>query len=614
MGLISGYFTEGVETAGDVAVAFRRLSEKIKNLPSVTDARLAVVQFVTRPDVREVLGDNRIAWMRRDLQGATDVESVAVFLTNSARILEKEDQAQSDTDSWKDVAKNLAGLEMDMQVSHGPIVGKKKKRKGLEVAKQAAKDIVKELPDAVKLKEKNAEDPLAERWRGMTPRERYAIARKAGFSHEDAKGLSRLAWEGLNTSIKQDLEWVLRDRPEELPEQSDVSALWDGMNFEERFETALKANFHVGDAFSLAHLRWKDINSSDQRKLERQMRAVGILGEGVEYFCVNGKKVRVGTRVRLRPGFGLRAPIEATIIDIGMEDCDPVVDYETDDGEKGWAYLDQIEDVLSTNEHFLAPMVPMGVATVGGASYHGPSDGEEKLDEVEWFDWAKKKISYTAPELRAQAIEYLVKDYQHRIKGYKSPEVVREELLEFAVSIRQEAFPGQLPMTGVVEGIYKADWDKMTKWDRIDVLYATFVISPKRVKELVNLSWEELPDDVRKNLEQYGKRGQKEGDQADPVSRRPPFLTPGKKRAINRRLSEISKKLWNSMWEATAAIHDALGSEGVDVEEYMITGEPSGRRTLNLLMGDEEVANAMLVLSWHRFEETGRYEVNAYVS
>lgn len=94
---------------------------------------------------------------------------------------------------------------------------------------------------------------------------------------------------------------------------------------------------------------------------------------------------------------------------------------------------------------------------------------------------------------------------------------------------------------------------------------------------------------------------------------RPPTLTPQKKNSVNKKMSEISRKFWDSMWSATAAIGEVLKSEMLDVEDYMITGEPSGQKRLRLSIGGEEIRNCMLSLSWYKME-TGRYEVNVYVS
>jgi hypothetical protein len=56
------------------------------------------------------------------------------------------------------------------------------------------------------------------------------------------------------------------------------------------------------------------------------------------------RNIRIGTRVRLRPGFGADAPILATITGFGEKRGRKLVDYA---GGTAWAYLDQIDSILS---------------------------------------------------------------------------------------------------------------------------------------------------------------------------------------------------------------------------------------------------------------------------
>jgi len=60
-------------------------------------------------------------------------------------------------------------------------------------------------------------------------------------------------------------------------------------------------------------------------------------------------KVRVGSVVLVRGDFGSGHPISARVVDVlsNIKNDRPGIDYETFDGGSYWAYLDQVESVVT---------------------------------------------------------------------------------------------------------------------------------------------------------------------------------------------------------------------------------------------------------------------------
>jgi hypothetical protein len=64
---------------------------------------------------------------------------------------------------------------------------------------------------------------------------------------------------------------------------------------------------------------------------------------------IDTRKIVVGARVVLRPGFGMDAPVVATVSGFGIKNGRHLIDY--DDGTR-WAYLDQVDVILpAETEH-----------------------------------------------------------------------------------------------------------------------------------------------------------------------------------------------------------------------------------------------------------------------
>ncbi len=510
MGNFFGPLEQKVQTPGDVAVELRRLSDDVRACPSVTDARLKVIRFLMRPDVRETLGDTRIKWMRHDLQKATDVESVNVFLSNTTRCLEKDDTMMS-MDLPGSAEMDMGGLR-----SHGPIVGKQKKQKGKEAVRQTAKDIVKNMPPEVKLRVKEGvEDPLAEKWTSMTVRQRFAAAQKAGFSPAEARELAKLAWEGLHPSIKADLEWVLKAPPEHLPK--------------ERF---LAPMVPMGAASA---------------------GGAGYWGPSDEAF----------------PG---QLPMTGVVE--GATEADPEEIPEKE--PKYYEILDSLEGAIQSLADSHA-----------AEAWSTPTDemidqfGDDVYVMASFGDWVAVNGDLVGPD---QPTPKPPEGYELTDYGGHIPE--EEEEVEVEAAVRSVAQKMGIPQERVQK-----------------------VADAEGYKELAYVS---VSGEAEVWAKPRGKRPEK--TESGERSHLPPFLSPSKKKAINKRLADISRQYWNSIWEATDAIHKALRENGIEPDDYIITGEPQGMLTIPIFMAGEEIANSMLVLSWHRFPETGRYEINAYLS
>lgn len=61
------------------------------------------------------------------------------------------------------------------------------------------------------------------------------------------------------------------------------------------------------------------------------------------------KNVRVGSVVLVRGGFGQDPAVRARVVNVeqDIKNGQPGIDYDTMDGDGYWAYLDQVERVIT---------------------------------------------------------------------------------------------------------------------------------------------------------------------------------------------------------------------------------------------------------------------------
>jgi hypothetical protein len=93
-----------------------------------------------------------------------------------------------------------------------------------------------------------------------------------------------------------------------------------------------------------------------------------------------------------------------------------------------------------------------------------------------------------------------------------------------------------------------------------------------------------------------------------------------KEMAIPKPLRQkVSQLLWdicsNKYYQSIpiAAMSDGLNAMGIEMEnDFILTGR-DGRATLSLTMNGQPISS-MIALQWHKMEETGNYEVNAYLT
>ncbi len=201
---------------------------------------------------------------------------------------------------------------------------KGKGKEGKENVKKSAREIARDMPADKKLKEKGGDDDLARQWSEMSEHQRFAALQNAGFPPARARGIARLAWEGLDDSIKKDVEWVLGAPPEHLPKKEEANAVHE-------VNAILKKYFQEDEAEEII---------ATLRKLGPRV-DVDDVAEVMDIFAGN-----------------LRAAGEIA------EDLYRVIQHHEGD------------------EHFLAPMMPMGIATAGGAEESKDAgEDEEEVDE-----------------------------------------------------------------------------------------------------------------------------------------------------------------------------------------------------------------------------------------
>lgn len=647
-----------MNSLADVAIELRKLSETIRHSPSVTDARLCVIRFLTRPDVREVLGNTRIEWMKRDLRKATDVASVDVFISNTARYLEKDDGETRFSASWEDLARSGENFEMDTSplYNHGPIVGKRKKRKGRLLARQSSISIAKEIPPELKLKtDTTSENPSAKKWDSMNPRQKTKVAQQAGFSENEARDLARLEWEGLDPSVKSNLEWVLKAPSEHLREAVTYH-VWG----REKIGPGVRVIVR-GIPATVTDIGMEELEPVFEYQTDDGRRHWAYIDE-ISRVVPKGEEEMVKSRAL--------DEIEKLLSDRGVSEADigrilvylrenvPYLrdKYDVELAFGGTTVSDEDVDALSEeivfildkhgmarvkpeiSERFLAPMVPMGAASAGGAGYWGPSEKRQK----EAFPGQLPHTGHVEQDGPAEdpSDEDILRALEDKIQSMADASAAEgwsiptdEMTNRFGKDVWVMASFGdwvavngdlvfERPTPNPPKGYELTDFgghvptteEEVSVESAVDAVAEEMDVPAERVQEVADsagygkFAYVSVSGDV-----EVWAKPVAEADAAT-VKRLPPYLSSSKKKAINKHLSEISKQYWNSMWEATEAIHQALREHGVEPEDYVITGEPSGRLVIKLFMAGEKVANSMLVLLWHRFPETSRYEVTAYVS
>jgi transcription antitermination factor NusG len=83
------------------------------------------------------------------------------------------------------------------------------------------------------------------------------------------------------------------------------------------------------------------------------------------------------------------------------------------------------------------------------------------------------------------------------------------------------------------------------------------------------------------------------------------------KKEINDYLYDLGKQYHKSI--PLDDIRANLQAHGLDIEDAILTGR-DGRDTFDLTMGGQIVSNSMLMMSWHKMEPSGNWEINAYLS
>lgn len=93
-------------------------------------------------------------------------------------------------------------------------------------------------------------------------------------------------------------------------------------------------------------------------------------------------------------------------------------------------------------------------------------------------------------------------------------------------------------------------------------------------------------------------------------------------RTVTRLRPVVRTDLNNAISDLCRGMHDAIPLAGIQailerggmrLEEAILCGR-QGNTRFDLFMGDDEVDNSVLVLTWYKHDTTGRYEVVAYLS
>lgn len=85
--------------------------------------------------------------------------------------------------------------------------------------------------------------------------------------------------------------------------------------------------------------------------------------------------------------------------------------------------------------------------------------------------------------------------------------------------------------------------------------------------------------------------------------------------SINSKISDLCRRYWDKPSKALMEMTEVMKAFGVEMDSSVSWNDyqETARFTFNL-MSDGSHAEHLLVFSWFRFANTGRYEVTAYVS
>ena len=616
------YFGEETATSfTDVSNEIGQFAEKLGGVHDARQAKSQLLQLIKRPDILKILGDTRVGFIWQDVKGLQDVESIQTLLKNLSRYMEKEGATQT---SWENIETALAdmlatateGDESDNTSlqAHTPSVGS---TSGLTTWRS---------PDGVKYSvKKNSETG------------EWMVAAYVNGKFDDGKTYY--------TNDKADAVGTLdhmRKSAEKKTESdvgSDPEMRWADMNAQER-ESVLKQAGFGSISGDMAGKPWGAFKPDEKKDIEWVLKAAtGHLGEDTtsqdpdDYLSYKGEKITKDTRLVVDIS-GIEK--KATVKSIGSKDNEPVIDYVTDDGRKGWAYLDQVIRLIprSEEEQSLETAVAKIVSYL--AKNNVPKDTAVKISV---------EMRKRAPFIEELDIQTIMLDAG--VAESQVEELAQEvyTILEKygVVRIERESVAPQVPVGGAAVGETSNNGgglDEMTgalaKGDEVEAVTGTYrglkgsVLRPGKMVEVsVSAPWQGTVHGALMKLTPrqtiYICAGdllteEEVADVTDEV--RPPSVDPRVKKVLNKYLNALGNKYWDDI--PVSEIVDEFRQQGLTVDG--LKKDPagtenigsdavgkSGREQSTIYKGGEEVKNARLILSWYVMP-SGKYEVTAYVS
>jgi hypothetical protein len=702
---------EKAENGVDVADAFRRLAETLRGNPNGHEAKQQALTLLRRRDINGVLGETRVEWLKKDISKLQDTESIQTFLVNSSRYMEKEgiaklswenlskylgqlDQPAQESDEenemsgtgadgthyvvkkvdgeWQvsaskngkkddaktyytgggnpDHKKDAIGTLQHM-VKGGKNEGDFSRRGSLSAShpddNRQPSQIAKNMPDAVKLKDAHPQD-IESHWQEMDETQRMRVAKEAGFNEVESRELAKLAWEGLDPSIKKDLSWVLNADPEHLPSKDDFeeaeakaaakSAAED--EAQEDLDNLIKKEMDAAvQSFAEARAAESWSRASDGM-IEDYGKDVHVTAEFGEWLAVNGALIMPGKDIPQPPAGFRKTKFGGAIPDFEVE-----------------VQMESVKDFISREMKFPREMVervalaeyPAEVVsvTVSGKSEVFAKETEAQLNEsVEEFQkggwsqdrtdgvWSKKvgKKSGAAFPSHADAFgTHLWSVYDgNKLIGRGEAKTDKEAMSAADAHLSAEPVPiGEVDgetlhtqlSTAAKKAVPEADpfdieaaiyWFASDNYRGMgDPLYGVLSLSKfKPGPTHTSVSDEgETAEEIYNHLKDKFAKTETE----DPETNvRPMTIDPKTRRQANAYLSELSSKYWPGvpLFDIAETLKEKFG---IEVEDSIVTGE-QGRDTFELKKGGMPIKNSMLALSWFKMPVSGKYEITAYLS
>jgi hypothetical protein len=469
---------ESVKTLSEVVKLFADFADSLKETFLPDEALSAFHKLLD--SAKPVLGPTRTEWMWKDVQEMKRVEDIQNYLRNTARCMEKEDIMDR---SWQAIAQTNPDLKVEGMSSAKPSRRSKMKKK--MGTRKRVREIVKRLKKSKRLAEGVSESSVSVTWNSMDTNDRKNILDMLGVEGseklsynsfialpdqvridvkqalEEPAGRLTEGAEGLEAAL-QEIEETLKDNISEMGEEArkdvidtireeidEVDEDW----LEDIFGKYLASN--IARAAAKVTIRILGQHGVQKESMLAPMVPFGMMSKGGASYHGGGvEEARAGKRVIITSGDF--AGMEAVVVK-----------------RMGTKLLVESAGNFTTKFHGIKTQIPRGhVFQI--SEQMSDIKVEPKIDEMgykKWFTLAQEALKEAmdkdaSDEDIQKLIEELVQGYFKNKVGMMDPEVLRDRLQGYIgnmqVLMKQpelepitSGFPGQVPITGVVEDISK---------------------------------------------------------------------------------------------------------------------------------------------------------------